>query len=56
MFLRLAQEERKIVSLAAVCGMLEFYDFVIYGIFSIYFACAKLSTPKIKFHAIRIFR
>ncbi len=30
--------ERKIVRLAALGGMLEFYDFIIYGIFSVYFA------------------
>lgn len=30
--------EKKIITLAAVGGMLEFYDFVIYGIFSVYFA------------------
>lgn len=30
--------EQKIVRLAALGGMLEFYDFIIYGIFSVYFA------------------
>lgn len=35
---RLNREERKIVRLAGLGGMLEFYDFIIYGIFSIYFA------------------
>lgn len=34
----LNRQERKIVTLAALGGMLEFYDFIIYGIFSIYFA------------------
>ncbi len=34
----LNREEKKIVSLAALGGMLEFYDFIIYGIFSVYFA------------------
>lgn len=34
----LDQEEKKIVRLAALGGMLEFYDFIIYGIFSVYFA------------------
>jgi MFS family permease len=34
----LAPQERKIVTLAALGGMLEFYDFIIYGIFSIYFS------------------
>jgi MFS family permease len=34
----LSKQERKIVTLAALGGMLEFYDFIIYGIFSIYFA------------------
>lgn len=34
----LTGEEKKIVSLAALGGMLEFYDFIIYGIFSVYFA------------------
>lgn len=34
----LTPQERKIVSLAALGGMLEFYDFIIYGIFSVYFA------------------
>jgi MFS family permease len=32
------REEKKIVTLAALGGMLEFYDFIIYGIFSVYFA------------------
>ncbi len=32
------QYERKIVTLASLGGMLEFYDFIIYGIFSIYFS------------------
>ncbi len=32
------QEERRIVSLAALGGMLELYDFAIYGTFAIYFA------------------
>lgn len=31
-------DEKKIVRLAALGGMLEFYDFIIYGIFSVYFA------------------
>lgn len=31
-------EEKKILTLASLGGMLEFYDFVIYGIFSVYFA------------------
>ena len=35
---KLDKRERKIVRLAALGGMLEFYDFVIYGIFSVYFA------------------
>ena len=35
---KLNRQERKIVSLAALGGMLEFYDFIIYGIFSVYFA------------------
>lgn len=35
---RLNKEEKKIVRLAALGGMLEFYDFIIYGIFSVYFA------------------
>lgn len=30
--------EKKIVGLAALGGMLEFYDFIIYGVFSVYFA------------------
>lgn len=30
--------EKKIIALASLGGMLEFYDFVIYGIFSVYFA------------------
>lgn len=34
----LTKQEKKIVSLAALGGMLEFYDFIIYGIFSVYFA------------------
>lgn len=34
----LNNEEKKIVRLAALGGMLEFYDFIIYGIFSVYFA------------------
>ncbi len=35
---KLNKEEKKIVRLASLGGMLEFYDFIIYGIFSIYFA------------------
>lgn len=35
---RLNPQERKIVALAALGGMLEFYDFIIYGVFSVYFA------------------
>lgn len=35
---KLSQHEKKIVSIAALGGMLEFYDFIIYGIFSVYFA------------------
>lgn len=35
---RLNPQERKIVGLAALGGMLEFYDFIIYGMFSVYFA------------------
>lgn len=35
---KLTNQERKIVGLAALGGMLEFYDFIIYGIFSVYFA------------------
>lgn len=35
---KLNSEEKKIVGLTALGGMLEFYDFVIYGIFSVYFA------------------
>lgn len=31
-------QERKIVTLAALGGMLEFYDFIIYGIFAVYFS------------------
>lgn len=34
----LNKTEKKIVRLAALGGMLEFYDFIIYGIFSVYFA------------------
>lgn len=34
----LTRQEKKIVGLAALGGMLEFYDFIIYGIFSVYFA------------------
>ncbi len=36
--LHLNREEKKIVGLAALGGMLEFYDFIIYEIFSVYFA------------------
>lgn len=36
--LSLNPQEKKIVGLAALGGMLEFYDFIIYGIFSVYFA------------------
>lgn len=35
---KLTIEEKKIVRLAALGGMLEFYDFIIYGVFSVYFA------------------
>jgi len=31
-------KEKKILRLASLGGMLEFYDFIIYGVFSIYFA------------------
>lgn len=31
-------KERKILTLASLGGMLEFYDFMIYGIFAVYFA------------------
>jgi len=34
----LTLSERRIVTLAGLGGMLEFYDFIIYGIFSLYFA------------------
>ncbi len=34
----LNKQERKIVTLAAIGGMLEFYDFIIYGVFSVYFS------------------
>lgn len=34
----LNKSERKIIRLAALGGMLEFYDFIIYGVFSVYFA------------------
>lgn len=36
--INLNAQEKKIVGLAALGGMLEFYDFIIYGIFSVYFA------------------
>ncbi|HSW94500.1 MAG TPA: MFS transporter [Gammaproteobacteria bacterium] len=32
------RQEKKIITLAALGGMLEFYDFIIYGVFSVYFA------------------
>ncbi|MBP9727029.1 MAG: MFS transporter, partial [Gammaproteobacteria bacterium] len=32
------QEQRKVVALSAMGGMLEFYDFTIYGLFAVYFA------------------
>lgn len=35
---KLNKEEKKVVRLAALGGMLEFYDFIIYGVFSVYFA------------------
>lgn len=35
---KLERDERKIITLASLGGMLEFYDFTIYGLFSIYFA------------------
>lgn len=34
----LTAEQRKIVVLSSMGGMLEFYDFTIYGLFSVYFA------------------
>jgi MFS family permease len=34
----LLPREKKIILLSALGGMLEFYDFIIYGIFSLYFA------------------
>jgi MFS family permease len=33
-----SRQQKKIITLAALGGMLEFYDFIIYGVFSIYFA------------------
>ena len=36
--IKLTNKEKKIVRLAALGGMLEFYDFIIYGVFSVYFA------------------
>lgn len=35
---KLTNQEKRIIGLSALGGMLEFYDFVIYGIFSVYFA------------------
>ncbi|CEG58789.1 MFS transporter [Legionella fallonii] len=35
---KLNDKEKRIVHLAALGGMLEFYDFIIYGVFSVYFA------------------
>lgn len=32
------QEQKKVVALSAVGGMLEFYDFTVYGLFAVYFA------------------
>ena len=34
----LNKEEKRIICLSSVGGMLEFYDFTIYGLFSVYFA------------------
>ena len=34
----LDKEQKKIIRLASVGGMLEFYDFTIYGLFAVYFA------------------
>ena len=31
-------EQKKIIALSSIGGMLEFYDFTIYGLFSVYFA------------------
>ncbi len=36
--MKLTLEEKKTIGLASLGGMLENYDFVIYGIFSVYFA------------------
>lgn len=36
--MKLTKEEKKTITLASLGGMLENYDFVIYGIFSVYFA------------------
>ena len=36
--LGLNAQERKIIELSALGGMLEFYDFIIYGMFSVDFA------------------
>lgn len=32
------QDERRIITLSALGGMLEFYDFIIYGLFTVYFS------------------
>lgn len=34
----LSTEQKKIIALSSVGGMLEFYDFTIYGLFSVYFS------------------
>ena len=38
------QEQRKIVALSAMGGMLEFYDFSVYGLFAVYFAAQFFPT------------
>ncbi|MDD3266817.1 MAG: MFS transporter, partial [Burkholderiales bacterium] len=35
---KLNKEEQKVTMLASLGGMLEFYDFTIYGLFAVYFA------------------
>lgn len=41
---QLSQEQRKVIVLSALGGMLEFYDFTIYGLFAVYFASQIFPT------------
>ncbi|HLX54655.1 MAG TPA: hypothetical protein VKR58_11970 [Aquella sp.] len=37
LFYKLNKEQKQIITLSSIGGMLEFYDFTIYGLFAVYF-------------------